>query len=545
MGLTLAEKILSQRAGREVRAGELVVVEVDQVMVVDSIAGSFFGRLEQLGASPRYPEKVAIVIDHVAPAANVEVAKAQKGIREWGARHGCRVYDVGRGICHQVLIEERLGLPGGIVLGSDSHSTTYGGVACFGTGMGATDIALAAASGRTWLRVPESVKVVFGGTLAPGVTAKDAALEMVRLLTADGATYMSVEIHLEGGAESLSRSQRLTLANLSVEAGAKCGLVVPSGEILELYDLPGWLYPDPDAVYVREVEIDLSTLTPRVSVPFYVDNVQAVDSVMGKKVDQVFVGTCTNGRLDDLHQVAEVLRGRKVAPGVRMLVIPASSQVLEEATADGTLLTLLQAGATLGTPGCGPCMGRHQGVLAPGEVCVSTSNRNFRGRMGAADAEIYLASPRVAAASAVAYVLARYPVRQAFFLGVAGALDPSLRALDLLLAEEAVQWDVDLTPFGRGPGETAFGRRFFPSDPGLLLRVEQAARALGYPVRRGRVATGDRFLADQREAERIRTLFEASAVEMEGAAALFVAWRFQVPMALVRAVTDGAGEGAG
>ncbi|RIH88703.1 3-isopropylmalate dehydratase large subunit [Calidithermus roseus] len=402
MGLTLAEKILSQRAGREVRAGELVVVEVDQVMVVDSIAGSFFKRLEQLGATPRYPEKVAIVIDHVAPAANVEVAKAQKEIREWGNRHGCRVFDVGRGICHQVLIEEGLALPGGIVLGSDSHSTTYGAVACFGSGMGATDIALAAASGRTWLRVPESVKVTFRGRLNPAVSAKDAALEMVRLLTADGATYMSVEIHLEDGAESLTRSQRLTLANLSVEAGAKCGLVVPSGEILELYDVPGWLYPDPDAAYVREVEIDLSALTPRVSVPFYVDNVQTVDSVMGKKVDQVFVGTCTNGRLDDLREVAEVLRGRRVAPGVRMLVIPASSQVLEEATADGTLLTILQAGATLGTPGCGPCMGRHQGVLAPGEVCVSTSNRNFKGRMGAADAEIYLASPRVAAASAVA-----------------------------------------------------------------------------------------------------------------------------------------------
>lgn len=402
MSLTLAEKILSQRARREVRSGELVVVEVDQVMVVDSIAGSFFKRLEQLGATPRYPEKVAIVIDHVAPAANVEVAKAQKEIREWGQRYGCPVFDVGRGICHQVLIEERLALPGGIVLGSDSHSTTYGGVACFGSGMGATDIALAAASGRTWLRVPESVKVTFRGRLNPAVSAKDAALEMVRVLTADGATYMSVEIHLADGAEFLTRSQRLTLANLTVEAGAKCGLVVPSGEILELYDVPGWLYPDPDATYVREVEIDLSALTPRVSVPFYVDNVHTVDSVMGKKVDQVFVGTCTNGRLDDLHEVAEVLRGRRVAPGVRMLVIPASSQVLEEATQDGTLLTLLQAGATLGTPGCGPCMGRHQGVLAPGEVCVSTSNRNFRGRMGAADAEIYLASPRVAAASAVA-----------------------------------------------------------------------------------------------------------------------------------------------
>jgi methanogen homoaconitase large subunit len=209
-------------------------------------------------------------------------------------------------------------------------------------------------------------------------------------------------MHLAEGAEYLSQSQRLTLANLTVEAGAKCGLVVPSGEILKMYDVPGWLYPDPDAVYAKQVEIDLVTLTPRVSVPFYVDNVEEVSAVAGKRVDQVFVGTCTNGRLDDLHQVAAVLKGRKVATGVRMLVIPASSQVLEEAAADGTLLTLLQAGATLGTPGCGPCMGRHQGVLAPGEVCVSTSNRNFKGRMGAADAEIYLASPRVAAATAVA-----------------------------------------------------------------------------------------------------------------------------------------------
>lgn len=402
MGLTLAEKILSQRAGREARAGELVVVEVDQVMVVDSIAGSFFKRLEQLSATPRFPQKVAIVIDHVAPAANVEVAKAQKEIRAWGNKHGCPVFDVGRGICHQVLVEERLALPGGIVLGSDSHSTTYGGVCCFGTGMGATDIALAAASGRTWLRVPETVKVTFKGQLNPSISAKDAALEMIRVLTADGATYMSIEMHLTQGAEYLTRSQRMTLANLTVEAGAKCGLVVPSGEILEMYAVPEWLYPDPDAVYVKQVEIDLATLTPRVSVPFYVDNVEEVSAVRGKRVDQVFVGTCTNGRLDDLHEVAAILKGRKVATGVRMLIIPASSQVLEDATRDGTLLTLLQAGATLGTPGCGPCMGRHQGVLAPGEVCVSTSNRNFKGRMGAADAEIYLASPRVAAATAVA-----------------------------------------------------------------------------------------------------------------------------------------------
>jgi methanogen homoaconitase large subunit len=402
MPLTLAEKILSHRAGRDVRSGDLVVVEVDQVMVVDSIAGSFFKRLEQLGATPRYPEKVSIVIDHVAPAANIEVAKAQKDIREWGNTYGCRVFDVGRGICHQVLMEEGLSQPGGIVLGSDSHSTTYGAVACFGSGMGATDIALAAASGKTWLRVPESVKVTFSGNFAPGVTAKDAALEMIRVLTADGATYMSIEIHLMNGAECLTRGERMTLANLTVEAGAKCGLVVPSGEILEMYDVPAWLYPDAGAPYVRNIEIDLSKLTPRVSAPYYVDNVSEVSAIQGKKVDQVFIGTCTNGRLEDLHDAASVLKGHKVAAHTRLLIIPASSQVLEEATKDGTLLTLLQAGGTIGTPGCGPCMGRHQGVLAPGEVCVSTSNRNFKGRMGAADAEIYLASPRVAAASAVA-----------------------------------------------------------------------------------------------------------------------------------------------
>ena len=402
MGQTLAEKILSHKVGRPVRAGELVVVEVDQVMVVDSIAGSFFKRLEYLEATPRYPERVSIVIDHVAPAANLEVAKAQKEIREWGKRHGIRVFDVGRGVCHQVLIEEGLAQPGWVVVGSDSHSTTYGAVGAFGTGMGATDIALAAASGRTWLRVPESVKVASRGRLPKGATAKDAALEMVRLLTAEGATYMAVEIHLLDGAEALTRGERMTLANLTVEAGAKAGLVVPSGEILEMYRVPDWLYPDPDARYAKEVEIDLSALTPRVSVPFYVDNVHEVAQVKGKRVDQVFIGTCTNGRIEDLRAAAEVLKGRKVAPWVRLLVVPASSQVLEEAARDGTLLTLLEAGATIGTPGCGPCMGRHMGVLAPGEVCVSTSNRNFRGRMGAPDAEIYLASPRVAAASAVA-----------------------------------------------------------------------------------------------------------------------------------------------
>lgn len=398
---TMAEKILSQRGDRAVYAGDLAVVEVDQVMVVDSIAQSFIERMERdLNATPRYPERVSIVVDHVAPASTVSVAQAQKEAREYAARTGVRLFDVGRGICHQVLMEEGLAKPGWIVLGSDSHSTTYGAVAAFGSGMGATDIALAAASGKTWLRVPESVKVSMTGQLKPGVTAKDVALEMIRLLGADGATYQSVEIH---AADRFTRGERMTLANLCVEAGAKAGLVVPGGEILTAYgyDIPAWVYPDEGATYVQEVTIDLSDLNPRMSAPSEVDNVHDVAELRGLKVDQVFIGTCTNGRIEDLHAAAEILKGRRVAPGTRLLVIPASSQVMEEALADGTLLTLQRAGAVLGTPGCGPCMGRHQGVLAPGEVCVSTSNRNFIGRMGDKDARIYLASPAVAAATAL------------------------------------------------------------------------------------------------------------------------------------------------
>lgn len=401
----MAERILSVRGGKTVYAGDLAVVEVDQVMVVDSIAQSFIERMERdLAAVPKYPERVSIVIDHVAPASTVSVAQAQKEAREYAAATGVQLFDVGRGICHQVLMEEGLARPGWIVLGSDSHSTTYGAVAAFGTGMGATDIALAAASGKTWLRVPESVKVTFTGQLQPGVSAKDAALEMIRVLGADGATYQSVEMH---AGDRFTRGERMTLANLCVEAGAKAGLVVPGGEILTDYgyDIPEWVYPQPGANYVREVVLDLDALRPRMSAPNEVDNVHDVAALStelrGMHVDQVFIGTCTNGRIEDLREAAAVLKGRKVAPGTRLLIIPASSQVMEQAMEDGTLLTLQRAGAALGTPGCGPCMGRHQGVLAPGEVCVSTSNRNFIGRMGDKDAKVYLASPAVAAATAV------------------------------------------------------------------------------------------------------------------------------------------------
>jgi methanogen homoaconitase large subunit len=396
---TLAEKILSRHAGRPVWAGELCVVEVDHVMVVDSIAPSVLEVLQDLRAEPRYPDRVSFVIDHAAPAVNESVAAAQRQARTYAREHGCLLFEVGRGICHQVLIEEGIVQPGKLILGSDSHSTTYGAVGAFGTGMGATDIALAAAAGRTWLKVPASLKVVLRGELGPGVGAKDLALEMIGRLGADGATYMSIEID---AGDRFSRGERMTLANLCVEAGAKAGLVLPGGEVARDYAVPEWLRPDPGAQYRATLEIDLAELSPRMSVPHQVDQVREVAGLRGRKVDQVFLGSCTNGRLEDLHAAAQVLRGRRVNPGTRLLVIPASSLVLEAAAEDGTLLTLLQAGAVLGTPGCGPCMGRHQGVLAPGEVCVSTSNRNFLGRMGSAEAEIYLASPAVAAACAVA-----------------------------------------------------------------------------------------------------------------------------------------------
>ncbi len=398
-GLTLAERILSVRSGTRVRAGELVVVSVDQVMVVDSVAPSVIARIENdLGGRVRNPERVTFVLDHVAPAANVEVATAQADARRYARERGIRIFDVGRGICHQVLMEEGLIQPGGVVLGSDSHSTTYGAVSCFGTGMGATDVALSAASGRTWLKVPETVVVKLTGERPAGVSAKDVALTVVRELTAEGATYSSLEFH---GAEDFTLSERMTLANLAVEAGAKVGLVPPSGEVLESFGVPEWLVVDPDAAYMRVLELDLGALTPVVAAPSSVDNVHPLSNFSGVRVDQVFVGTCTNGRLDDLHIVADILRGQRVADGTRLLVIPASSRVLEDAAADGTLTTLLAAGAVFGTPGCGPCMGRHMGVLAPGEVCVSTSNRNFVGRMGSAEARVFLASPAVAAQAAV------------------------------------------------------------------------------------------------------------------------------------------------
>jgi len=401
MGLTLSEQIISHAAGRPLRAGDLAVVPVDMAMSHDSIASSVIDVLQkELGTEKVLdPSRVAIFVDHVAPAVNVATANAQARVRRFVAEQGIKnFYDVGRGVCHQVMIEEKLIQPGQIVLGSDSHSTTYGAIGAFGAGMGASDIALTWATGHTWLRVPETIKIDVRGSMPAGVAAKDVTLWMESVLGADGATYKAVEYH---GVESFSLASRQTLAAMTTELGAKVGIVPPSGEVAEKFSVPAWLRVEPDAAYVRVVPLDLGTLVPLVAISPRVDVLRPAAELGDIRVDVVFLGTCTNGRLEDLHAAARILKGRHVASSVRMLIVPASSEALSAAVADGTLTTLLDAGATVGTPGCGPCIGRHMGILGDHEVALSTANRNFRGRMGSPQSEIYLGSPATAAATAV------------------------------------------------------------------------------------------------------------------------------------------------
>jgi methanogen homoaconitase large subunit len=406
MARTLAEQILSRAAGEFVSAGDLVVVEPDLVMTHDSLTPSIVRIMrDELGVERVHdPDRVAVVIDHVAPASTTGTANQQNAVRRFAAEQGItRFFDVGRGICHQVLVEEGLARPGMLVIGSDSHSTSYGAVGAFGSGMGSTDVALALATGRTWLRVPETIRIDIRGRFRLGVGAKDLALRIGRELTIAGANYCAVEYH---GLDWLDLPGRQTIASMAVELGAKAGIVPPTGIGAASLCVPDWLGVEPGARYVRQLALDLDLLQPQVALPHAVDRVVDLDEVAGTRVDVVFVGTCTNGRYEDLRAAADVLRGRRIAPGVRLLITPASSRELRRAMDDGTMTALVEAGATLTTPGCGPCMGRHNGTLGDGEVCLSTGNRNFRGRMGSPDASIYLASPTVAAATALTGTIA-------------------------------------------------------------------------------------------------------------------------------------------
>ncbi|GAB4445912.1 MAG: 3-isopropylmalate dehydratase large subunit [Anaerolineae bacterium] len=377
----------------------------------------------------KYPERLAITLDHAAPPPTTQHAQNHAEVRRFVAAQGVsHFFEVGRGICHQVLCEEGLIYPGVLLLGADSHSTHYGALGAFGAGVGRSEMAAIWATGQLWLRVPESLKITLHGAFNPWVTSKDIALFIIGQLGADGGLYASVEFHGEAVA-GMSMASRFVLPNMMAEMGAKNAWVMqdkvtfdwleqqvsrgaeargsrgekdPKSKIQEWEAASRELAPDPDATYLAEYEFEAGAIEPQVACPHSVDNVKPLSAVAGIKVDQAFLGTCTNGRLEDIAVAAQIMAGRRVAPGTRLLIIPASSQVYLDAVKAGYVETLLAAGATFNSPGCGPCMGNHMGIPAPGEVTISSANRNFRGRMGTRESDIYLASPAVVAASAIA-----------------------------------------------------------------------------------------------------------------------------------------------
>ncbi len=406
MGKTFAEKIFSGRADRDVGPGEIITVEPDFLLSHDNTA-AIAATFAKMGAERVvYPERLVVVLDHCVPAADAKHAENHKKIREFVAAQGIEhFYDVGRGICHQVLPEEGFARPGFLILGSDSHTTTYGAFGAFSAGIGRSEAAAIWATGEIWLMCPESVRITIAGSFRPGVGPKDLILHIIGDVGADGMLYTSVEFAGET-VEGMSVAGRMVLANMAVEMGAKNGYVAPDGKTDEWLNVRGAgeyeaVYPDTDAVYESKLEYDVSGLGPTVAKPHTVDNVAPVEEMVGTKVDQVVLGTCTNGRLEDFEEAARILNGRTVAPGCRLLVFPASRTVWRDAMKSGVIGTIEATGGIIMNAGCGPCLGAHEGVLAPGEVCLSTANRNFKGRMGNPDAEIYLASPATAAATAV------------------------------------------------------------------------------------------------------------------------------------------------
>jgi 3-isopropylmalate/(R)-2-methylmalate dehydratase large subunit len=412
MGKTFAEKVLARAAGlAEVTPGQVVDVYPDLYMS-HMASWRCIRTMEKLGTDKIYDvDRIAMVMDHISPAQTAKTADDQRMCREFAARHGIKkFYDVNAGIAHVVLTEEGYIRPGMVIIGTDSHTTIYGALGAFGTGVGFSELTAAWVTGKLWMKVPESVKVTVEGPLARGTSSKDVMLKLIGDLTADGATYCSVEFH-GTYTEGLSISNRMTLCNLAMELGAKNGVVCPD-ETARSYLAgrnvqPGEyseIHPDPDASYVKRVTVDGRNLAPQIACPHAVDNVKPIEQVAGTKVNQVFIGSCANAKYEDLVEAAGILKGRKVAPGVRLLVSPASKETVSRTVQDGTYSVLLEAGALITNPGCSACAG-DGGVMADGEVTLSTANRNFQGRMGSYKAEIYLGSPAVAAATAIRGVI--------------------------------------------------------------------------------------------------------------------------------------------
>lgn len=407
MGKTLAEKIFFEKTKTDVRAGDIVISPVDLAFVQDTTGPLTIRQFQEAGFQKlANPKRTIIFLDHAAPSPNQQLSNDHLLLRHFASETGCQLYEIGEGICHQ-LVAEFFANPGDIIVGADSHTVTAGALGAFATGMGSSDVAIVLGLGKTWFRVPESFKISVNGQFPKGVCAKDLILHLIGKIGADGANYKALEFSGET-VSNMTISQRLTVANMAVEAGAKAGLF-PSDNTTKSYleaqgrgDKYKPLFADADANYEQVITINADGLEPMIAMPHAVDNVTPAGKLKGVKIQQVFIGTCTNGRLEDLAIAAESTKGKKFHPDTRVIVAPASRAILTAAIEAGYIQTLISAGATILPPGCAACLGLHQGVLGDGEACLSTANRNFKGRMGNPEAMIYLASPATATASAIA-----------------------------------------------------------------------------------------------------------------------------------------------
>jgi 3-isopropylmalate/(R)-2-methylmalate dehydratase large subunit len=405
-GMTFCQKVLSRASGTSANPGDIVSAKIDLAMSHENSL-LVMKAFREMGAKKIWDRnKVVVLFDHRVPANTVKTAEGHRAVREFAKEAELPHFlDLGEGICHQVIPEKGFSLPGMLIVGTDSHTTTYGAFGAFATGIGATEMAAVWATGELWLRIPETIRVRMIGALSKRVSSKDAILHVIGDLGADGASYACVEF---SGimVDRMSIASRMVLSNMSTEMGAKTGVVFPDEKTKEYLSIRAsgrWesVFSDPSAEVKEEREYDLSGLTPQVARPHRVDDVVPIEEIEGKSIDQAFIGSCTNGRLEDLQIARDVLRGMRVADSVRFIVAPASRKIYMEAAETGVLADLVRSGGIVLNPGCGPCLGAHQGLLAAGERCISTTNRNFRGRMGSPEAEIYLASPATVAASAL------------------------------------------------------------------------------------------------------------------------------------------------
>ncbi len=406
MGQTLAEKIISEHTGKKVKAGELVIANVDVCAVQDGTGPLTVEEFKKLGKTKlNNPQRTILFIDHASPSPRKELSNTHTVLREFAKEYGAVLSDIGSGVCHQRLVETFVN-PGEILVGADSHTCTSGALGAFATGMGSTDIAVAMALGKTWLKVPSTFKIEVTGKFKEGICAKDLMLHIIGLIGADGATYKALEF-CGNTIDNMAMSERFTLANMAVEAGAKAGLFSTDQKTLEFLESRGRqdkyknIKPDEDAVYEKIIKINAGDIRHTVSCPHAVDNIKQIENLKNVRVNQVFIGTCTNGRIEDLRIAAKILKGKKIHSDVRLLVCPASKDVYLQAIEEGLIKIFVESNATILPPGCGPCVGVHAGTLADGEICLATQNRNFQGRMGNTKGYIYLASPYVAAYTAL------------------------------------------------------------------------------------------------------------------------------------------------